>query len=236
MVPRGVDPSGTQQIGQDYFDPPVYGGPIEYWVPNNPIFIPQNPLPPVQQPEKKCTFKICSSPVAGGAAGHLFIICGGDRFRAGPGRGKDWPDDKGVGADDCACRTKGHGQLWPDISPWDDKPLDHPENEDHPYKPGSMKCVETTVSGSCDEVCGCFKKTAEALKGCCVPYNPTPVPLGDGANSNSFVAWMLTSCIVPEGQFGFIRLPGGIRPNPGAFKGRPKCIKEKMAPETKVIK
>ena len=66
-----------------------------------------------------------------------------------------------------------------------------------------------------------------AVYDCCIPYKAVPIPGVDGANSNSFVGWMLTSCIVPENQFGILWLPNG-RVHPGVLKGRPDCVKEKL--------
>ena len=178
----------------------------------------------------KCTFKLCQSPTAGGAAGHLFIICGGIRFRAGPGRNPGDKPGTGRGLEDCACRTKGRGQLIPDVRPWDDKPIDHPESPESPYDEDKLKCNEITVPRSCNEVCGCFEKTSKAIYRACVKYKGIPGVLpGCSGNSNSYVAWLLKSCVVPENPIDIIVLPGApTRPSPGVHKPLPKCVKEQL--------
>ena len=177
-----------------------------------------------------CTFDVCSSPVAGGAAGHLFIICGGNRYRTGPGRNPDDPPDQGRGKPDCDCRTKGRGQVVGDVDPWDEKPLDHPGNAQHPYDPRDLKCITLTAPGvGCDSFCGCLGRVTDAIEACCIPYTPVPPALGNSGNSNSSVGWMLKLCAPPTGALiNIIPLPGGIRPNPGANKPIPKCVKTEV--------
>jgi hypothetical protein len=165
-------------------------------------------------------FPFALARLPGGASGHLFIVCGGNRYRGGPsGTGKQNKD--------CGGCDGPFGQLVTDIDPWNDKPIDHPENPNHPYDPDDMECKTITVQGKgCDEVCGCFGKVANAIEDCCIPYSMIPILMIPGSNSNSTVAWMLESCAKPDKFHWPFIPPGGIRPNPGYNHPMPRCLQD----------
>ena len=124
------------------------------------------------------------------------------------------------------------GQLWSDYGiPWADKPTDHPEYKGSPYDEEDMWCVDLEVARSCDDVCGCFKKLSQAVNECCIPYAAAPILRGSipGANSNSYVGWLLRDCAGGGGN----GLPGEERfpkrrVNPGYTEPLPECVREKM--------
>jgi len=177
-----------------------------------------------------CKFKICSKLVLGkgdAGDGHLFVICDDTLYRSGPGR---WPGDKThpvQGKESCWCKNISFGQLWPEVTPWDKKPLDHPENPDASYPKDEMICTDVEVQHPCEEVCGCFKRVAEALKACCIPYLAIPGLDGPlpGSNSNSFVGWMLEEC-VGKGDYTLPGIPRRLYP--GIWEPIPKCLKNEL--------
>jgi hypothetical protein len=122
--------------------------------------------------------------------------------------------------------------LWSDYGkPWADKPEDHPESERFPYDEEDMWCVDLEVARSCDDVCGCFKKLSQAVNECCIPYAAAPILRGPilGANSNSYVGWLLRDCAGGGGNVlpGEERFPKR-RVHPGYTEPLPECVREKM--------
>jgi RHS repeat-associated protein len=208
-----VDPLGTQTGS------PGGGGSTQ---PANPS-LPQIPggNPPFLPQAQSCTISVCSSPVdgTGGVGGHLFILCGGVRYRGGP----TFAGNQDPKCDSCDGKF---GQLKTQEDPWADNPTDHPENPNDPYPASQLNCKDVTISRPCDEVCGCISKVGKAVNDCCVRYEPipTPGPIIPGSNSNSVVGWMLEACADP---FLIFIPPGrGIRVHPGINKPMPPCVRD----------
>jgi RHS repeat-associated protein len=204
-----VDPLGTQ-IGS-----PGSGG-IQPGNPTPPT--PPGAVPPFLPSGRSCTIRVCSSPMVGGSAGHLFILCGGNRYRG---------ESSSTGKQDSKCKNCDgtFGQLQTSVDPWNENAIDHPNYPGSPYPSSQMFCRDITVAEkSCDEVCGCINSVMTAVKDCCIPYSliPTPGPVISGSNSNSVAGWAIDAC---TGQNWFYP-PGYIRPHPGYGKPIPDCVKK----------
>ncbi|XZE34503.1 RHS repeat domain-containing protein [Pirellulaceae bacterium SH501] len=202
-----VDPLGTQ-IGSNGSGGTQPGNPI---LPTPPVAV-----PPFLPSGRSCTIKLCSSPMVGGSAGHLFILCGGNRYRG---------EASGTGEQDTKCKNCDgtFGQLQTSVDPWNENAIDHPDYPGSRYPSNQMFCRDITVADkSCDEVCGCINKVMTAVEDCCIPYSliPTPGPVVSGSNSNSAAGWAIDAC---TGRNWFYP-PGYIRPHPGYGKPMPDCV------------
>ncbi len=206
-----TDPSGLQSTA-----PPQSGGNQGG---NNPRLPPlPGATPPFLPQPNSCTISVCSSPVpgTGGTGGHLFILCGGTRYRGGP-------SGQGNQNKECDKCDGKHGQLVSSEEPWAAEPVDHPNHPGSEYPPSAMNCNQITVRGkSCDEVCGCIGKVGKAVDGCCIPYTPVPNIMTPPANSNSVVGWMIDTCAADF----LVYVPPLPRVHPGFLKPRPDCVKK----------